>query len=240
MSPQGSERRLQAVRQRMSSQTLKTDRWPPFEISAHRLEDRLRLHVCFDLVMFDAVSSNILVHELHRLYHAPDQPLEALDITFRDYAIAERGLRESALYRRAQAYWTDHIPTLPAPPALPVARNPQEIARPRFVTLFGELDRETWERLKSRGASRALTSTGLLCAAYADILARWSKSRRCTLNLTTYHRIPFHPQVDRLVGDFTSLTMLDVDNNQETFELRAQSLQARLWSDLDHFYYSGI
>ncbi|MGA2289546.1 amino acid adenylation domain-containing protein [Bradyrhizobium sp.] len=240
MSPQGSERHLQAVRQRMSGQTLKTDRWPPFEIRAHRLEDRLRLHVCFDLVMFDAVSSNVLVQELHRLYHAPDQPLEALDITFRDYAIAERGLRESALYRRAQAYWTDHIPTLPAPPALPVARNPQEIARPRFVTLFGELDRETWERLKSRGASRALTSTGLLCAAYADILARWSKSRRFTLNLTTYHRIPFHPQVDRLVGDFTSLTMLDVDNNQETFELRAQSLQARLWSDLDHFYYSGV
>jgi len=239
-SPQESEICLTAVRHRMSSQTIRTDRWPPFEIRAHRLDHRLRLHVCFDLVMFDAVSSNILVQELHRLYHAPDQPLEPLEITFRDYAMAERELRETPLYGRAKAYWSDRIATLPAPPALPLAKSPQQITQPRFETLFGELDPETWQRLKSRAKPRALTSTGMLCAAYADILAHWSKTGRFTLNLTTYHRIPFHPEVDRLVGDFTSLTMLDVDSSQETFELRAQALQTRLWSDLDHFYYSGV
>ena len=81
----------------------------------------------------------------------------------------------------------------------------------------------------------------MLLAAFADVLKVWSKSPRFTLNLTLFNRLPLHPQVNDIVGDFTSLTLLEVDNSaEETFESRARRLQEQLWDDLDHRYISGV
>jgi non-ribosomal peptide synthetase component F len=72
-------------------------------------------------------------------------------------------------------------------------------------------------------------------------LTVWSKSPRFTLNLTLFNRLALHPQVDEIIGDFTSLTLLEVDNAMPgTFKVRAQRLQERLWADLDHRYVSGV
>ena len=61
------------------------------------------------------------------------------------------------------------------------------------------------------------------------MLAAWSKSPRFTLCLTLFQRLPLHPEVDRLVGDFTSLALLAVDAaTPESFEERAQRLRDRL------------
>jgi non-ribosomal peptide synthetase component F len=50
-----------------------------------------------------------------------------------------------------------------------------------------------------------------------------------------------HRQVNDIVGDFTSVTILEIDRTQaESFEARARRLQAQLWSDLEHRYVSGV
>src|SRR5262249_39963501 len=50
-----------------------------------------------------------------------------------------------------------------------------------------------------------------------------------------------HEQVNDIVGDFTSLTLLAVDNSElADFETRARKIQAQLWSDMDHRYMSGV
>src|SRR5450759_3750384 len=68
-----------------------------------------------------------------------------------------------------------------------------------------------------------------------------SKSPRFTLNLTLFNRLPLHPQVNDIIGDFTSLTLLTVDTSVPgTFEERARRAQTQLWEDLDHRYVSGV
>jgi non-ribosomal peptide synthetase component F len=80
-----------------------------------------------------------------------------------------------------------------------------------------------------------------LLAVFADVLKVWSKSPRLTLNLTLANRLPLHPQVNDLVGDFTSVVLLVVDDSEEdTFEARARRLQKQLWNDLDHSLVSGV
>jgi non-ribosomal peptide synthetase component F len=81
----------------------------------------------------------------------------------------------------------------------------------------------------------------VLLGAFGTVLAAWSGSRRFSLNLTVFNRLPLHPAVPRLVGDFTGTTLLAFDlNPTEPFSARAARLQAQLWADLEHRYYSGV
>jgi amino acid adenylation domain-containing protein len=237
-----AERRIEEVRYRMSHQVFPTDVWPLFEVRVTLLDDRRkRLHVSLDLIIVDAWSSSILGYEASRLYQDPEVELVPLEISFREYVLGEMALRETPLYQRSLTYWRSRIDDLPPAPDLPLARNLSTLDKPRFVRSLGRLEADAWRRLKSRGAKLGVTPSGLLLAAFSEVLATWCKSPRFSINLTLYNRLPFHPQVHQLVGDFTSLTLLAVDNSVPgTFAERARRIQRQLWDDLDHRYVSGV
>jgi amino acid adenylation domain-containing protein len=220
---------------------LPADRWPLFEIAVSLLHDRVRLHVSLDLLIGDAWSFRILGRELGAFYAEPGLELPPLALSFRDYVVAEAALRESRAYQRALAYWQERLPTLPPAPALPLAKSPAEIAVPRFERREGWMDRERWERLKGRASRAGLTPSGVLLAAWSAVLAAWSESPDLTINLTLFNRLPLHRQVDDIVGDFTSVTLLAVERAPGApFEERARRVQERLWDDLDHRLVSGV
>ncbi|HJT56498.1 MAG TPA: amino acid adenylation domain-containing protein [Ktedonobacteraceae bacterium] len=233
---------LECVRQEMSHQILATDRWPLFDIRATLLEGHLvRLHLSADALMIDAGSWQILIRELSQLYRNPETTLPPLELSFRDYVMAEIAFRASKVYQRSQDYWWQRLSTLPLAPELPLAQNPAALKDPRFVRRTGRLEPDAWSRLKSKAAAAGLTHSALLLAAFAEVLTTWSKSPRFTINLTLFNRLPLHPQVNDIVGDFTSLTLLEVENTQPgAFQDRARRLQERLWEDLDHRYVSGV
>jgi SagB-type dehydrogenase family enzyme len=73
------------------------------------------------------------------------------------------------------------------------------------------------------------------------VIGVWSRSQRFTLNLTLFNRLPLHPQVNDIVGDFTSIVLLSVDNTEPaSFLTRALRLKEQLWQDLDHRFMSGV
>ncbi len=241
-----AERQIEAIRQQMSHQVLPADRWPLFEVRATRLPSgRTRLHLSFDLLISDAWSSLILFGELARSFPGSEETLEELEVSFRDYVLAEETIRETDLYHRCEQYWRRRLTTLPPAPQLPLARAPEAQETPRFVRRAGHLSEGEWQVLRTRGKELGLTPSGLLLAAFAEVLATWSRSPHFTLNLTTFNRLPLHPQINGVMGDFTSLTLLEVDNSSDprgetSFALRARRLQEQLWTDLDHRYYSGV
>ncbi|MGA9769788.1 MAG: amino acid adenylation domain-containing protein, partial [Blastocatellia bacterium] len=241
-NPEHVAAELASVRQQMSHQVRPADQWPLFEIRATRVEDRrIRLHFSLDALTGDAQSYNTLTDEFTRLYENPDMSFEPLELSFRDYVVAEVALRESKLYQRSEHYWKERLETLPPAPDLPLAKSPASITQPKFTRHRGRVKREIWQKLKNRATQVGLTPSGVLLAAFAEVLAAWSNNPRFTINLTLFNRLPMHPQVNSIVGDFTSLTLLEVDNAQgDCFELRARRLQERLWDDLDHRYVSGV
>jgi len=240
--PAEAEQAVGAVRQRMAHQVHPADRWPLFEIRATHLPgDRTRLHLSFDLLVADAWSLRLLAVELVRLYESPETRMPPLAASFRDYVLHQPRIEATGLYRRAQAYWEGRIPTLPAAPNLPLAKSPTEVTEPRFRRRSSQLETAKWGGLKARAASAGLTSSGLLLSAFSEVLARWTQEPRFCLNLPLFNRLPVHPQINDLVGDFTTVTLLEVDSTSApTFEGRAQRLQERLFRDLDHRAYSGV
>lgn len=64
---------------------------------------------------------------------------------------------------------------------------------------------------------------------------------RFTLNVPRFNRLSLHPQVEEIIGEFASFTLLEIDNSKpESFEVRAKRLQEQLWQDLEHQYVSGV
>ncbi|HAZ44669.1 MAG TPA: non-ribosomal peptide synthetase [Cyanobacteria bacterium UBA11369] len=233
---------LNAIRDRLSHQVLPADQWPLFEFRATRLDaERIRLHVSYDLQVFDAWSLFRLFDEWFQLYQNPDVALPPLEISFRDYVIAEQALQNTELHKRSQDYWLNRLDSLPPAPDLPLAKTPKELKQHRCQRYDGRLNQTDWQQLKQRAARAGLTPSGVLLAAFAEILTVWSKNPQFTINLALFNRLPLHPQVNDILGDFTSVTLLAVDNSScESFADRAVRIQKQLWQDLEHRYFSGV
>jgi amino acid adenylation domain-containing protein len=241
-TPEIAQSELQAVREEMSHEVRSADQWPLFQVRASLLKNRrVRVHLSVDALIGDAWSWQLLGRELAQLYEDTELALVPLELSFRDYILAVESLREMELYRRSRDYWFGKLATLPPAPDLPLAANARSIAAPSFKRQTATLEPDAWRRMRARGAQSGLTGSGILLAAFAEVLTVWSKSPRFTINVTLFNRLPLHSQVNDILGDFTSVNLLAVDNSEpDTFENRARRIQERLWNDIDHRYLSGV
>ncbi|WP_394827348.1 amino acid adenylation domain-containing protein [Pendulispora albinea] len=242
--PEAIEARLRTIRERLTHQVFPLDRWPTFELRVCRLDGgRSRLFMSIDGTFIDGYSFQILYRELVHFYKQPDVLPEpaVLELSFRDYALTVHGLRDGVNYQRSLAYWRERLKTLPPAPDLPLERDPSTLKRPRFQRWLDRIDIEVWQRLKTRARARGLTEPELLLAAYAEILARWSRSPRFTINVPHFNRLPLHPQITDVVGTFASFTLVEVDHRAErSFTARALAIREQLLLALEHREISGV
>ncbi|MEB3357179.1 MAG: amino acid adenylation domain-containing protein [Synechococcales bacterium] len=235
-----AERALTAMRDRLSHELHDVEQWPLFTVEAAQLsEERVRFCVGFDVLIGDAWSFHLLGWELAQVLQG--HGLLPLSLTFRDYVLAEQAFRQSSGFQKALDYWQSRLPELPSAPELPLAIAPSTLKQPRFERRSGHLTPEIWTKLQQRANQAGLTPSGVLLAAFGEVLAAWSRHPRFTLNLTLFNRLPLHPEVNQIVGDFTSSLLLAVNNTgHDSFRLRARRLQAQLWDDLEHRTVSGV
>ncbi|WP_338770034.1 amino acid adenylation domain-containing protein [Massilia sp. METH4] len=240
-APQRAER-LAALRNELSHQVLPADVWPLFEIRATRLPDRvLRLHLSLDVLILDAHSFDLISADWQHYHDHPDHELPPLAFSFADYEAGLRQMEATPTFQESLQYWRKRMDDLPPPPEFPLARSPESIAAPKFTHRSLRLPRADWDALKKRAGALRITPAALLLSIYACVVRRWSQSPRFTLNLTLFNRLPFHPDVDRLVGDFTTVTLLAFDlSAPRAFADIALGVQKQLWQDLDHRAVSGV
>jgi amino acid adenylation domain-containing protein len=233
---------LAATREELSHQVLPAESWPGFEIRATLLDGgRTRVHISIDLLHIDGGSLMILIDEWMRLYRDDAADLPALELSYRDYVLGEIAQRDSEGYEQSVQYWRDRIATLPPAPVLPVARARSAGARTRFRRRSATLEPGAWQRLKARATQSGLTPSAVLLAAYADVLGCWSSNDAFTLNVTLFNRLPLHPQVNRILGDFTSLVLVAATPaTGRSFAESCATMQRELWSGLEHRHVSGI
>lgn len=234
--------KIHAVRNSMSHQVRPTNVAPIMEVRASQLDGtRTRLHFSLDMLVLDALSMMVLFREWHTLYLAPDTQLPELKITYRDYAIAEEGLVETRNYSSAKDYWWGIIDNLPPAPQIPLRAQKALGTPPVFTRRRFRMEAEDWQRLQGRAKEIGVTPTGIVLAAFTEVLTLWSTSPHYTLNVTLFNRQPLHADVNHLLGDFTSLMLLEIDHRKgNSFSDRAVQMQKRFMHDLQHRAISGL
>lgn len=242
LTEEQAEAEMLRLRDQMSHTVKPSDQWPLFEIRASQCPDqKIRLHISLDMLILDFSSILLIFSEWMRMYQNIDARWAPLEVSFRDYVLAEQSLRRTKLHDQAREYWFNRLPTLPPGPELPLRADPATIASPRFVRRTDTLSPAQWQKLKERAKRVGLTPSALLLTAYSEILILWSKTSSFTINLTLSNRLPVHPQINEIAGDFSSVTLLEINRDLEaTFQEQAQKVQDQLWQDLNYATFSGI
>lgn len=234
------ERRLAALRDAKSHQQLEG---AVFELTLTLLPgERSRLHVDLDMQAADAMSYRTLMADLAALYDGRDLP--ELAYTYREYrqAVAARDGQLDPARDADRDWWARRIPQLPDPPAPPTLGGRDSRTSTRR---WHWLDPATRDALFARARARGVTPAMALAAAFAAALARWSSTSRFLLNVPLFGRQALHPDVDRLVGDFTSSLLLDIDFSgltgaTDTWAARAHVVQEAMRTAAAHSAYPGL
>ena len=77
--------------------------------------------------------------------------------------------------------------------------------------------------------------------AYAEVMERWSQTSEFCINLTVLNRAPIHQKVEEIVGDFTSVSLLETRmEKSKPFIEKAREISGQLFEDLDHRLFNGV
>jgi acyl carrier protein len=236
-------KQLEIIRHRHSHEVFPADRWPLFSLKAAKLKNNaVHLYISFDSLIIDGWSVDIIFEDLVKFYENESAYSKPLTLSFRDYVLHSKSLRDHPSYIADKNYWLDRLKEFPKGPPLPLLKSSKEIKKQKFSRCKSRLSKAFWSDLQSIITKQKLSPTGLLTAIFAEILEFFSNSNHFTINLTLFDRIPLHPEINEIAGDFTSLTLLEVDYREKprSFKERAMRVQEQLWQDLDHHLYSGV
>jgi mycobactin phenyloxazoline synthetase len=236
LAVEAAEARLEEIRDAKSHQLLFGE---VLELSLSLMPDgRTRLHVDMDMQAADAVSYRNFMADLASFYLGRDLP--ELQYTYREYRAALTASAPGPT-DEDRDWWAERIPDLPEPPTLPLVPRAEQRDPRRSIRKWRILDVATRDALFAAAHRRGVTPAMAVGASYAGALARWSVNQRFLLNLPMFGREPFHPDVDKLVGDFTSSLMLDLDlSDAGTAAARARVVQEALHRAAAHSSYSGL
>ncbi|VUX11535.1 non-ribosomal peptide synthetase [Dorea formicigenerans] len=238
---QEAEKDILALRNEMAKNVFDATEWPLFDIRISEIgAEMTRLHLSFDNIVFDGFSIFKIFYEWKMYYEKNQVRLPEINGSFRDYVIAQEELKDTESYKKQLNYWKKRVETMPPAPQLPVVETikGKNQGFTRFEMHLGEKERE---KIKQYTESYHLTSTVVFLTAYAQVLGRYSKSQHFTLNLTRFQRLPLFEGVENLIGDFTTLTLLEIDLRKgNTFLERCKAIQEQLLMDMKNALVSGV
>lgn len=229
-------------REVLSHRVLNPQVWPLFHLTLIESEcGKKRLCIGLDNVILDGLSMRIFFAELGILYRDLEADLPELGITFRDYQQQVYLQEEHESQTLAKSYWLSRLPSLPEAPRLPLSMEPNQLEKPRFVRRQSCLSKELWSRLTEKARECAITPSCLLLNCYAQVLAKWSESSSHCINVTLFDRKPVHDNIQHIMGDFTSLLLLETNQIAgESWLQSAERLQQQLWQDLEYADVSAV
>jgi mycobactin peptide synthetase MbtF len=233
-----TETALARLRDRKTHQRLEIDDGQVIDITLTlRDEVSSRLHLDIDMLAGDAMSYRVLVSDLAELYQGAALP--APGYSYRRYR-TERW-QDSAAHERDRDWWQQRLSEMPGAPELPTLPLGERTDPHRVVRYHHWLAPDAKQRLVAAAHQRGITPAMALAAVFADTIGGWSAQSKFLLNVPLFHREPVHPDVDRVVGDFTSSIMLEIDVTHDvSVAERARQLQRSMYQSGSHASYSGL
>lgn len=239
-SAEEQEKILLNAREEHSHKVIDVSTFPLFEFRAFRLSDnKVRLLVGFDLLIADGISMRIFTKELLQYYYSETATSKNENFNFHDYILSLNEMKNSPYYAESEKYWNEQADTFAGAPSLPMKTSVSDIKKPLFSRCRHNISSEKWSAVKEILLSYGITPSVFLMTVYGRILAYYSSAETVTLNVTTFTRFPFNPSVNDMIGDFTSVMLVDVTENGKFCDV-CRNIQERIAENLEHKAYDGV
>lgn len=229
-----------AIKKEFDHKIYQPQQWPLYSVIVSKGEGKDILHLSIEFVTADWTSIWTILAEFESLYFSPEKELEELNVTFRDYLVAEKKLRGGSRFFRDREYWLKRMDELPGAPDLPILNN-QNFECARFERNQFGIDKAQWDNFCKYARHHGITPTAAVMCAYSTTLAKWSQNKSFCLNLSILNRLELHPQIGKIVGDFTASSLLEVNSDgKKSFAENALKVNQQLFDDLDHRLFTGV
>ncbi len=239
LTPDAAQTALLQIRGELSRRVMPLDSWPWLGFQISQYCGKTRLHMNFSNFFFDAFAAMKMSDAMH-YYRNPDQPLSELTLNYRDGVLAYKKIEESARGQASQQYWLDRVASLPEFPPIPLAANQNARSRSHLQRREMIFPENVWTAFKRKASKFGVTTTNAVYAAYAEVLACWSGSRHFLLSNMLTQRLPLHPQMMDIIGNFAAVYPLEIDWRKDApFYERARGVQMRLIEDGQHIYWGS-
>jgi len=236
------ENDVHKTRDVLSHKLYDIEAFPLFDIVVSKFKNKYILHISFDALIVDMGSFQILFDEWIKLYNNLDISLPELYITHRDYALQYDLVRQSPLFNKAKQYWEGKVENYNFDVNLPLRTYPSAIDTPRFSRITKTIPHTIWQKLIQKAQQRHISPTALVLEVYGHILSYWMGQEKLCINLTLFNRLPLHPQINDVIGDFTVLELFDYQNNDKnsTIADELQRTHRALLLDIENNLFDGI
>ncbi|WP_099184184.1 non-ribosomal peptide synthetase [Mycobacterium kansasii] len=229
---------LAELREAKTHQRLHIEDGQVIDITLTRYGDNhSRLHLDIDMLAGDAMSYRVLVSDLAELYRGAAVP--APGYSYRRYRTARQP--DSVARQRDRQWWQRRLPQMPGAPELPTVPVGSRRAPHRTVRYHHWLAPDAKRSLIAGAHARGVTPAMAVAALFADTVGGWSAQTRFLLNVPLFQRESVHSDVNRVIGDFTTSVMLEVDVTENmSVADRARDIQHRMYESASHAAYSGL
>ncbi|MBD8499641.1 non-ribosomal peptide synthetase [Paenibacillus arenosi] len=158
-------------------------------------------------IISDAVSIEVLFHELDQLYHGSTLP--PLTIQFKDFAAWQRQAAQEGQFERQRDYWLEQLrgelPTLEFPTDY-VKGAGEQLSEGHSLTF--ELGSVAYERLKKVAAKLGVTPYMYLLSAYCILLSKYSSQEDIIVGVPVVGRS--RSELQSVVGMFVNTLALRI------------------------------
>ncbi|PAZ17646.1 hypothetical protein CLM62_01315, partial [Streptomyces sp. SA15] len=251
---------LEKLREQGRTAPFDVHRWPLFSVTLALLPGgRSRVHLAVDEMTVDGPSVSLLLRRWYALYRGRREPGPPT-FGFGDYVRALRAREDGDRTRAALAYWRRKLSTLGprrpegapaddagAPEHGRTAPRPPCSATRRRLTL--RLPADAWRGVTAHASALRVTPSALLLTLYGGLLHRTGAAGHCgqvadggrvPVVVTTYNRLPLHPDVAQVVGPFVSTSVFLAPEPAGPPARLAGAVRDQLWADLEHGAVSGV
>lgn len=218
------------------------DKFPLHHFELSMFENYTIIHFVVDMVIGDFMSVHKMIDEIIEIYN--DEEIEYEELSFRDVVVFNqeklKTTNEESLYYRDKNYWLDKIKEMPLQPELTVNPEAYNTDRPSFTRFDFKLTGEEWKKFKANCHSFNVTPSNAVLTIYKDLLQKRSLTDQFAINITLMNRYQFNEDISKVMGDFTSVNVLDTTTNKSNFKERALQIQNELLNNLDHKRFNGV
>ncbi|MBA1191283.1 amino acid adenylation domain-containing protein [Pseudomonas entomophila] len=234
---------LARKRDRWTHQQLDLRHRPGVRVGLTRLPDRrTRLHIDADMIAVDPSSLRVLIEDLAMAYdtETPETAWPTVPSFFDWWDAARHDPALSAARERDRAWWRQRLDRIAPAPSLPRLDSPRP-PRAHSERWHAWLTPAQGQALQGLAREQRVSLSTLMLGLFATVLGAHTGDRRLRLNVPSFWRAPLVEHVERIVGEFANVLIVDVDLEAAAHPAAlCQQLAEQLIERLEHSAWSGV